>query len=387
MFFHTLFILHTLYFILHKGLTKKKFKWYEQPFRWANIVLIVLTLLSYLTSFINPQFAGWLSILGLTYPILLFCNIVFLIFWIYRKKATLAFSTFLCILIGWNYLTATIGVNYFSSTSSSNTNQLSIMTYNVRNIRVDGKFDKTKKLTKATETFRPVENQTPDIFCAQEFIYPSKWPIQNKLLEECITTFPFFASNEHGDIICSKYPIINKGEVKLTKKNDLPFNVFADIKINNQFIVRVYSVHLESNKVTDDTQNIELDSKNLQTKSTWRTIYNILKSIKNNQKRRATQIKAITEHVKGSPYPVIICGDFNDTPLSYTVRQTNFLQDNFAKKGTGLGSTYNGNIPFLRIDYILSDRRFKVIDTDIMKQYKASDHFPMISTVSWEFDE
>ena len=90
------------------------FKWYEQPFRWANIALIIITLFSYLVSYINPHFSGWLSILGLAYPVLLFFNIAFFCFWLYRKKFPLALSTLLCILVGWNYLTATIGVNYFS---------------------------------------------------------------------------------------------------------------------------------------------------------------------------------------------------------------------------------------------------------------------------------
>lgn len=368
-------------------MTKKKFKWYEQPFRWANIVLIFLTLLSYLTSFINPTFAGWLSILGLTYPILLFLNIAFFLFWVYRKKATLAFSTFLCILIGWNYLTATIGVHYFSSTPQISEQKLSIVTYNTRNFRITGQYDKDKQLEKLNETLELITDKQPDVFCGQEFNISSRnAPFPNAIREK-LSYFPHIVSNK-SLMISSKYPIINNGEVTTqTNPKQSNGNIFADIQINNDFILRVYSVHLESNKVTDDTENMELDTENLQTKSTWRTIYNILKSIKNNQKLRATQIKAIAEHIKGSPYPVIVCGDFNDTPLSYTVRQTNFLQDNFAKKGRGFASTYNGNIPFLRIDYILSDRRFKVIETDIMKEYKASDHFPMQSTVSWEFKE
>lgn len=367
-------------------MAKQKFKWYEQPFRWANIVLILLTLLAYLTSYVNPQFAGWLSILGLAYPILLFFNIAFLCFWIYRKKAILAISTFLCILIGWNFLTATIGVNFFSSTPQNVEQQLSIVSYNARHFRITGQFEKEKVEKSVQETLQFITDKQPDILCGQELKYPLKWKFKNDVIKQHLDYFPFITSNEKGILICSKYPIINQGQVENSDKEQFT-NIFADVQINNKFIIRVYSIHLESNKVTDDTENIELDPENLQAKSTWRTIYNILKSIKNNQKLRATQIKAITEHIKGSPYPVIVCGDFNDTPLSYIVRQTNFLQDNFAKKGKGIGSTYNGNIPFLRIDYILSDRRFNVVKTDIMKQYQTSDHFPMISTVSWEMEQ
>lgn len=367
-------------------MTKEKFKWYEQPFRWANILLIVLTLLCYFTSYLNPKFAGWLSIFGLTYPILLFINIAFLCFWIYRRKATLAFSTFLCILVGWNFLTATFGIHYFDSTPEPSEQQLTIVSYNVRNFRITGKRDIEKRAKKAAQTLRFIPEQQPDIFCAQELIHPYKGNYLKNIVQSHLNYFPFSASNQSGLAIFSKYPIINQGEVKNTETGSNEFtNLFADVQINNQFIIRVYSVHLESNKVSETTETMEFDTENLQTKSTWRTIFNVLSTIKNNQKRRATQIKAITKHIQGSPYPVILCGDFNDTPLSYTVRRANFLQDNFAKTGKGIGSTYNGNIPFLRIDYIFSDRRFNVAKTEIMKQYDLSDHYPMLSTMSWEF--
>lgn len=369
------------------SLTNNKFKWYEQPFRWANILLIVLTLCSYLSSFINPKLSGWLSILGLAYPAILIFNIGFLIFWIYRKKFTLAIGTFLCILIGWNFLTAIFGVNYFSTTSTDATQQLSILTYNTRNFRIRGNHNADRHRIRIEETLSVIKEQQPDIFCAQEAVVNQRNKNAREHIKNNLKIYPHIVSH-HSLLVASKYPIINHGTIEfeggLKKLNS---NIFADVQYNNQFIVRVYSLHLESNQVSSATENIELNTEQLQSKSTWRTIYRILKSIKDNQKVRAEQIKAITKHIKGSPYPVIVCGDFNDTPLSYTVRQTNFLQDNFAQKGKGLGSTYNGNIPLLRIDYILSDPKFKVEQAEILRQYKASDHFPMMSTVSWVFTE
>ena len=365
----------------------KKFKWYEQPFRWANILLILLTLCSYLTSYINPKLSGWLSILGLAYPVLLFFNVGFLFFWIYRRKFTLAFSTFLCIIIGWNFLTAIFGVNYFSHSSAEPTQQLSIVTYNARNFIIRGNHNADKHRNRIEETLSVIKEQQPDIFCAQEAVINQRHKDAREHIKENLSVYPHIVSQK-SLLIASKYPIINHGKVEFEDNlKKLNSNVFADVQYSNQFIVRVYSLHLESNQVSSTTENIELNTEKLQNKSTWRTIYRILRSIKNNQKVRAEQIKTIVEHIKGSPYPVIVCGDFNDTPLSYTVRQTNFLQDNFAQKGKGLGSTYNGNIPFLRIDYILSDPKFKVEQTEILKQYQSSDHFPMMSTVSWEFPE
>lgn len=365
----------------------KKFKWFEQPLRWANILLIGVTLLTYLMSYVNPVFAGWLSILGLTYPVLIIFHFIFLSFWLYRKKYKLALSTFICILIGWSYLTASFGTNYFSSIPKASENKLSIATYNVRNFRYEGNRDNKKRSNKVNKSLTIYNDLKLDIFCGQEFRYPDRQEAFTNEMNTVLGNPKYFATNKKGLVIFSKYPIINSGEIQ-TPDDDILKNasLFADVQINNNFIIRVYSVHLESNKVSKTTESIELDADKLQTKSTWRTIYNVLGAIKNNQKLRAEQIKKIVEHIEGSPYPTILCGDFNDTPLSYTFRQANnVLQDNFTERAKGKGTTYNGNIPFLRIDYILSDNRFNVIDTKILREYNSSDHFPMYSTISWEF--
>jgi endonuclease/exonuclease/phosphatase family metal-dependent hydrolase len=85
-----------------------------------------------------------------------------------------------------------------------------------------------------------------------------------------------------------------------------------------------------------------------------------------------------------SPYPNIVSGDFNSVPGSFTYhRIKGDLQDTFLKKGAGLGNTYVGLSPTLRIDYILADKSFDVL------QYKSptlflSDHFPVIADLKWK---
>jgi endonuclease/exonuclease/phosphatase family metal-dependent hydrolase len=363
----------------------KKFKWFEQPLRWGNIILICVTLLTYVVPYINPNFTGWFSVLGLFYPALLFLNIIFLLFWGYRKQFTLVIATSICILLGWNYLTATFGVNYFSASNPKVNHELSIMTYNVRSFRIEGRWDKDRKMAQIEKTLSAANTCAPDIFCGQEFYYPRKSESYNSAVLKSFDESPHTATNKNGLVIISKFPIINSESVSVEAGDDSDRNcLFADVQINNNLIIRVYNIHLESNKVTDRTENIELDVQTLQEKSTWKTIYHVLGSIKNNQRLRATQMSNILTHIQGSPYPVIVCGDFNDTPLSHTYRKTNnLLQDNFVQKGKGKGTTYNGNIPFLKIDYILSDRRFKVLENKILRNHTESDHFPMCSKISW----
>ena len=85
------------------------------------------------------------------------------------------------------------------------------------------------------------------------------------------------------------------------------------------------------------------------------------------------------KEIKASPYPAVVCGDFDDIPNSYayfTVKGD--LQDAFLKRGSGFGATFRRISPTLRIDYIMADRRFSV------KQYTRikvpySDHYPIIA--------
>ena len=90
--------------------------------------------------------------------------------------------------------------------------------------------------------------------------------------------------------------------------------------------------------------------------------------------------------VKKSPYKTILCGDFNDTPVSYCYnRIENELIDAFIESSSGIGSTYIGKFPFNRIDYIfysnkLQSKEFKT------HNIKYSDHKPISCYIGNVFD-
>lgn len=363
---------------------KKSLKWFEKPLHWSNILLIIITLITYVAPLINPKISGWFSVLGLTYPVLLILNLIFLGYWLFRKQYTLVIVSVLAIFLGWNYLNATFGLHYFSS-SPKTENQLTVGSYNVRNLRIFGNWNEKEAIERTKMVTQFYEDNPQDILCFQEFGSVDKRKVVlNKVAESLKGKYT--ATNKFRLYIASKYPIINSETVKTQEdtKRDLSC-LFADIQINNNLIVRVYNIHLASNKVTDETENLALNSEKIQRKSTWKTIYNVFRSIKNNQKIRVTQMEKITEHIQGSPYPVIVCGDFNDTPVSYTYHLiSKNLNDTFTKKGKGWGTTYNGKIPFLKIDYIFSDYRFKVNNSKVHDKYTGSDHFPISTTLSWK---
>ncbi|PKP15560.1 MAG: hypothetical protein CVU06_16340 [Bacteroidetes bacterium HGW-Bacteroidetes-22] len=102
--------------------------------------------------------------------------------------------------------------------------------------------------------------------------------------------------------------------------------------------------------------------------------------LRNGFKNRAKQSRNIAERITHSPFPVIVCGDMNDTPSSYTYRKIKSeLSDSYTVCGSGIGNTYAGQLPPIRIDHILSSKTLQCVDYKIFKKY-YSDHFPVTAT-------
>jgi endonuclease/exonuclease/phosphatase family metal-dependent hydrolase len=103
----------------------------------------------------------------------------------------------------------------------------------------------------------------------------------------------------------------------------------------------------------------------------------ISKSLKKGFAKRSMQAELLKSYINGSPFPVIVAGDFNDTPVSYTYRTVRRgLNDSFVTSGYGAGFTYKGNYPPNRIDYILYDD--KLVNTYFeIRRAKYSDHYPI----------
>jgi endonuclease/exonuclease/phosphatase family metal-dependent hydrolase len=114
-------------------------------------------------------------------------------------------------------------------------------------------------------------------------------------------------------------------------------------------------------------------------KQTMNEIRSLSVRLKNGFVLRALQSQVVKDYINRSPYPVIVIGDFNDTPVSYSYRKIRKgLNDSFVKSGYGAGFTYRGNYPPNRIDYILYDNKLVSINFEITK-VKYSDHYPIIA--------
>ena len=318
---------------------------------------------------------------GLAYPFFLLANVIFLLWWLLRKKWIFALFTVIVIGIGWHTLIATFGLFGNSGKDEKTDNKLiRVITYNVHNFKPYG--DEITQEVK-DKMFDVVKNQHPDVICFQEFYTRYKGPYDTvDSLKKMLKT-PYFyfepgmksSSEAIGLAIFSKYPIEDKGAI-VFENNTGNGSIFVDLKINNR-TVRIYNIHLQS--ISFDKEDYVYLDKVKEMDPEMNSTKRILKMLKSAFEKRSPQVTKMKAHMKGCATPYIISGDFNDTPASYAVNKiTDSLNNAFIKKGQGLGRTYNGKFPNFQIDYIAATKDFEVMNYRIIEA-KLSDHFPVRS--------
>lgn len=343
----------------------------RSSFLLANIVLVFFILFSYISPYINPSKTYFFSFFGLAYPFLLILNIIFVLFWLFSKsKKGYALISILAILLGYNNASSFINL----SSVSKNQTYTALVSFNLQKLKSirnsNGTFNEVLK----SEFLNFLEGENKyKLLCTQETSSAG----YNLIKKEYNYAYDHRALKQ-GIAIFSTYPIINKGEIDL-KSDHASSAIWTDIEINHK-LVRVYNLHLRSNKISQSAEDM-LEDADLQSSKTWNSIRGILANYKNSTIHRSSQARLIKEHVSKSPYPVIICGDFNDTPLSYVYKiLATDKKDSFKESGSGIGTTYAGVIPALRIDYILADERLDVVDHRILKE-NYSDHYPISAKI------
>ncbi len=336
---------------------------------------------AFLSQWISPNLFWPPAFLGLIFPVLIILQIAFiLIFILFRSKAVLL--PVLVILAGWSEVRHTFQLNFEGSEDQVESVSIKVMTYNVRLLDF---YKWSVNKNAAQNIFNLIRKTGPDILCLQELMvqFPGKYSIegiQAELGQLQYSHFDFYHSvptRKHGIAIFSRHPIIHSGSEHFPGTSNMI--IFADIKIGADTI-RVYNNHLESNHFEQDEFEL-IDKKSNEGRITREKISVITGRMKVAYKRRANQSDVLHGKILESPYPVIVCGDFNDTPVSYTInRVRKGLYDSFRSGGRGMGVTFPGLIIPLRIDYILHDK--EMVSSDFLTGKEIfSDHRPVSCSI------
>ena len=343
-----------------------------------------MTIIAYLSIFISPAISGIPALIGLAYPVLLIINILFVIYWLFRFNKKWLIINLVIFFLGFSYLNDFIQIK-FNANKGDKSKAVKVMTYNARLFNYVLEHD---KITAKNLFMNLFKQEAPDILCIQEFYTRKKGDLNNLsyLKKKIFPNYYFYFQpitpdswGEAGVCIISKYPIINKKAIMYQHTSNL--SIYADILIKDD-TVRVFNNHLESIRFAPDDYKF-VDEINLNIDSTKiNEAKNIVGRLLKAFEIRAIQADTIASLISQTPYKTIVCGDFNDTPISYTYHTISArLKDAFIEAGTGIGNTYNGVFPSYRIDYILHSEEISCIDYQTLK-VDYSDHFPVIAYLS-----
>ena len=333
-------------------------------------MVAILTLLAYACPFVNPARFSWLAFFGTAFPWILLANVLLIIGWAWRLNRFALYH--LCMVaLGWQYVTGFIGFHLGKDTVPETA--VRVATHNL-----GGLWRGQRKLTDpvyekmASDYTRFLqENGFPDILCTQE----TSGKFYRLLAEKMGYDHTF--NLKKGTVILSRFPMEGGGEIPFGKTANS--TLWVDIRIGKK-LVRVYNVHLQSNKVTNDTEKV-IEEAELDEGETWHDIGSVLNKVGDATQIRAEQAQLLCDHIASCPTPVIICGDFNDTPNSYVYNLiVAGLTDTFQEKGCGFGTTFGGSLPLLRIDYILTEPNFTTYSCRTVHG-PFSDHYPVFASI------
>ncbi|MCD8529245.1 MAG: endonuclease/exonuclease/phosphatase family protein [Chitinophagales bacterium] len=345
-----------------------------------NFVVAALLVLVHFAVKINPIDFAYTAFLGFLFPILLVLTFLCLLIWLFTKHKWYVLISLIALIITWSNIKATFQL----SAQSKTLDEIKLMTWNVKNFDL---YNWSGNEKAREEMFGLIQSEMPDILCLQEFYTADKGNFNNlkdvkKLLDykyvQFAKTYTVDGKRHWGLVIYSKYKITDTGKLTFKEGTHLNTCMFVDLQLNDNQTVRVYNVHLQSNQFSDeDYKFIENITEN-KPQEDQKGAEKIALKLRDAYVKRAKQCLQVKESIDNSPYPVILCGDFNDTPVSYTYKTFSAdLQDAFVKKGMGFGKTYVNPSPFLRIDYAFFNNMFTINAYESIKQ-KNSDHNPVI---------
>jgi endonuclease/exonuclease/phosphatase family metal-dependent hydrolase len=340
----------------------KKMSFISKTMLFFNVVVAIITLMAYLLPFLAPKWFPFLSVLSLFLPFFLVVNLLFFMYWLIQFKKYI-FVSGLVLLLGITFINKFY--NLKSTTLPKSEKEFTIMSYNVR---LFNKFNWNKKANIPTKISEFVTEKNPDILCVQEYSNLEKTQFSNYKYKH---VFKEGKNIIVGNAIFSKYKIIGKGVINFS--NSTNNTVYADI-IKDKDTLRIYSMHLQSIKISTDIEEEEIQKMN---ESKTKYIFRKISSAFTKQQEQALLLK---QHYTDCKYKKIICGDMNNSAFSFVYRTIKgSMQDAFESNGEGFGKTYNFKYYPARIDYIFVDKNIQINSFETLNDFYNSDHFPLIS--------
>lgn len=343
----------------------------------------VLLLLALLAPAISPELTPAFAFAGLFYQVVYLVNLGCALWWVVRWKRWFFFSAAV-LLLGWGNISLFYRCDLSAKEPAVQVNKedVVVVSYNVANF---GSETEKESLYDAVAEW--LNSQRVDIVCLQEAYFYSdesldyfRSKLERLRYAKYVDCVPEKSNQSEvsgsGFLLLSGHPIVRHAVADVDSLNVNA--VWADVKVGRDTL-RVYNLHLQSTGITG-TERTETLTRHIIADTMARSkLSNVAQKMADNYRRRAAEADRVATHVAQSPHPVVLCGDFNDTPVSYTYNTIvgNTLTDAYLERGRGVEHTFMGLYNLFRIDYVMmSEDEFEV------KSYQSfpleySDHKPI----------
>lgn len=349
-----------------------------------TIVVAAALLCGYLAPRVSPLTAWPLAFAGLVITVLYVLNLLMLFYWTVRWRAV-AFVPLACVLLGAGvfptFYRLDPGRRY--DTEIKDRAAFRLVTFNVEGFAGRDSAGGRWGMERVGEYLL---SERPDVLCMQEFT--SNSAAEKDRFDDIMSDLPYskihFTTPGNGEkvgtglAIYSRYPIVRSGIATLGGMQRAL--LWADLRVRRDTL-RVLTTHLQSTSITESDREYIDNQEFLADVESGAKFRGMLRRLRGAYMIRAAQADTVAMKIAESPYRIVVCGDFNDTPVSYTYRTIRGdMDDTFGKSGCGVASTYRGFYNMLRIDYILHSESIETL-THAVPDVAFSDHRPVVATL------
>lgn len=330
-----------------------------------TIFILGLSIFAYFSGKINPVENMFATYVALSKPILVVVNTILFTYWLIRLRYWL-WIPLTGLMVNYEYITSMYQI--YNPTKYANENRLKIVTYNVHS------FGNEITGFSAKEFAEMMNKEETDVLCFQEYRGNGDFTEQD-LQNTYAKTFPYsFIPEGLSQAIYSRYPIKQSQTIEFPNTNNGA--IWADLDVKGMTI-RIINVHMQTTNF-DRMRSKAAQARGAQDEEQERAIYlDYSDNFRENTVRRAGQAEQISSLINATEYPLIVCGDFNDPPGTFTYETLKSgLKDGFQTAGEGYGATYRGVHHLLRIDYLFHSTLLEGIKYKVIP-YDMSDHNPV----------
>lgn len=342
----------------------------------VTISFCVALVIAYLTPHVPPSTFGSLTIVGIFAPILYMGVAICMLLWLVMCRWKTAGVVALFLIPGLFRVSDFYNVDVMRKVDAkADSRSISVMSYNVRGFYDDRSHNAVDEYVDYFSN-----RELADVVCFQEYALSMRGVERIDSLFKAQFGEKCFVKDvvEAGEVVLrtySRYPIIKSGSIAGEGRGT---SQWVDVVIKKDTL-RIFNNHLHTMSISaNDSQDIE-QGRILQDGDRMRSIANRIAS---NSSIRASYVDTLRTVVAETPYDNIICGDFNDTPMSYVYGELiKGHKDAFVECGSGYGYTFRPMHRTLRIDYVLYSDGMEVQKYEVDPEATLSDHLPVKATI------